>query len=104
VDAELKQLAEVGLAVTTAEEAIEQAAFIEAAEALDRAAGGLARLRARWPALSPPTRALIGRTAAPLRARLDNAKQRLPTRTALTLGAPECDLDEDVDPAAAEAA
>ena len=104
MDAELKQLAEVGLAATAAEEAIEQEAFTQAAEALDRAADGLAQLRARWPALTTPQRALIGRTAATLRARLDRARKRLPARTALSVGPPERDPDEDVDPAAAEAA
>ena len=102
MDAELKQLAEVGLAVTAAEEAIGQEAFTGAVEALDRAADGLAALRDRWPAFSLPQRALVGRAAAPLRARLDNARTRLPARTALTKVQRERDPDEDVDPAAAE--
>ena len=104
MDAELKQLAEVGLAVSAAEEALGQSAFTQAAEALDRAADGLVQLRARWPALNATQRALIGRTAAPLRARLDRARQRLLARTALSVAPPERDPDEDVDPAAAEAA
>jgi hypothetical protein len=103
MDAELKQLAEAGLAVSAAEDAIGRSAFMQAAEALDRAADGLARLRARWPALSPAQRALIGRTAAPLRARLDDARRLLPTRSALTVAEPRHDPDEDVDRAAAEA-
>jgi hypothetical protein len=104
MDAELKQLAEVGLAVTAAEEAIGRSAFVEATEALGRAADGLADLRRRWPGLSAPQRVLIGRAGAPLRARLDDARGRLPQHTALTIGTPARDPDEDVDSAAAEAA
>ena len=102
MDAELKQLAEVGLAVTAAEEALEHSAFTQAAEALVRAADGLAQLRARWPAFSLTQRALVGRAAAPLRARLDNARTRLPARTALTEAQGERDPDQNVDPSAAD--
>ena len=104
MDGHLKQLAEVGLALTAGEEAIERSAFMRAAEALDHAADGLASMRARWPAMTPAERTLVGRTAAPLRVRLDRARQRLPARTAFSLAPPERDPDEDVDPAAAEAA
>ncbi|MEA2321800.1 MAG: hypothetical protein QOD81_1650 [Solirubrobacteraceae bacterium] len=98
MDAHLKLLAEVGLAMTEAEEALGAGEAGRAEEALDRAADGLTELRGRWPGLGPGERAIIGPAASPLRARLDAARARLPRRSALSEGAPERDPDEDRDP------
>lgn len=100
MDAHLKVLADAGLAVTEAEEAIGETAYGTAREALDRAGEHLAALRAAWPSMTGPERDIVGRTAAPLRARLEAAAARIPKRTALTEVAPEHDPEEDLEPAA----
>jgi predicted NBD/HSP70 family sugar kinase len=101
VDAHLKLLAEAGLELTQAEEAAGAGEIGQAEEALDRADEALAELRAGWTAMTAPERAIVGRAAAPLRARLDMLRARLPKRVALSEGAPERDPDEEVDPAPA---
>jgi hypothetical protein len=101
VDAYLKLLAEAGLELSAAEEAAGCGEIGQAGDALDRAGEALAGLRADWPAMTPAERAIVGRAAAPLRARLDDVRARLPKRVALSEGAPERDPDEEVDPAQA---
>ena len=101
VDAYLKLLADAGLALDDAEEAAGDGEIGQAGEALDRAEEALTVLRDAWTTMSAPARAIVGRTAAPLRARLDRVRTRLPKRVALSEGAPERDPDEEVDPARA---
>jgi hypothetical protein len=101
VDVYLKLLADAGLDLTSAEEAAGDGEIGQAEDALDCAADALARLRAEWPAMNAPERAIVGPAAAPLRERLDRARARLPRRVALSEGAPERDPDEEVDPAPA---
>jgi hypothetical protein len=101
VDAYLKLLADAGLALEGAEEAAGAGENGQADEAIDRADEALAALRDAWPAMAPAERALVGRTAAPLRARADRLRSRLPRRAALSEGAPERDPDEEIDPARA---
>jgi hypothetical protein len=43
---------------------------------------------------------LLGAAASPVRARLDAARLRVPRRVAVSLGAPERDPEEELDPAA----
>jgi hypothetical protein len=101
VDVYLKLLADAGLELTRAEDAAQEGEAGEATDALDRAAAKLADLRAGWPGMTPPQRAIVGPAAAPLRQRLDRAHARLPKRAALSEGAPERDPDEEIDPAPA---
>jgi hypothetical protein len=101
VDGDLKALAEVGLALTAAEEALDDAASQAAVARLDEAEAGLAGLRTAWPGMSPARRRLVGATAAPLRARLDAARARVPRRRALAEIAPEPDPEQERDPAEA---
>jgi hypothetical protein len=101
VDAYLKLLADAGLAVDGAEEAAGAGETGQAIEAIDRADEALTELRDAWPAMAPGEQAIVGRTAAPLRARVDRVRSGLPKRTALSEGAPERDPDEEVDPARA---
>ena len=61
----------------------------------------LTGLRDAWVGMSSAERAIVGRTAAPLRARLDRLRAALPKRSALSEGAPERDPDEEIDPARA---
>ncbi|MCW3049238.1 MAG: hypothetical protein JWO74_3522 [Solirubrobacterales bacterium] len=100
MDAHLKLLADVALHVSAAEEALAEGASISAAGELDAADAGLAELRERWPSMPAFERTLVGRTAAPVRQRLDEARARLPRRSALSEGAAEHDAEEEVEPAA----
>jgi hypothetical protein len=103
MDAHLKLLAEIGLAIGEAEEALGTGEAGQAEEALDRAADGLVELRGRWAAMGAGERAIVGPAASPLRTRLDAARGRLPRRSALSEGAPERDPDEERDPEEATA-
>jgi hypothetical protein len=101
VDAYLKVLADAGIALGEAEAAAGEGETGQAAEAIDRSEEALTALRDAWGGMSAAERGIVGRTAAPLRARLDRLRAALPKRTALSEGAPERDPDEDVDPARA---
>jgi len=101
MDAHLKRMADAGLALTEAEEAAGAGELGQAADALDRADAILAGLREEWTAMSAPERAVVGPAARDLRARLDHTRARLPRRSALSVGAPERDPDEEIDPARA---
>ena len=95
MDALLKLAADAGLEVSAAEEALDEGAHQAARDALDRAADVLAELRRRWPEMSPAERAVVGRAAGAVRARLDAAAARVPRRTTLSEGAPEPAGDGD---------
>lgn len=98
MDAHLKALADVSLALGSAEDHLAEAAHLNARDALDRASEGLAALRAQWPQMSPGERKVIGSTAGPLRDRLDAGRARLPKLSALTQVTPlpgEDDEDDD---------
>jgi hypothetical protein len=100
VDDHLKLMAEAGLALTEAEEALDADQRTQAADAIDRAGGYLATLRISWANMAPAEQAIVGTTARPLRGRLDAATRRLRPRSALSQGVPEPDPEQDVDPAA----
>jgi hypothetical protein len=99
VNAYLKLLADAGLALAEAEQAAGEGETGQAMEAIDRSEEALTALRDAWTRMSSAERALVGRTAAPVRARLDRLRAALPQRTALSEGAPEHDRDEEIDPA-----
>ena len=101
MDAHLKLLAEVSLAVGRAEAAAGEGGFTSAREALDEAETGLQALRERWPEMGTAERALVGRAAAPVKQRLDAVARGLPRQSALSQAAPEHDPEEEQDPAAA---
>lgn len=98
MDGHLKRLADASLEVTAAEEALAEAAHHAAIERLDAADASLSDLRAAWPKMKPAERAVVGAPAAEIRARLDAARKRLPRLSALTVGTPETDPDEDREP------
>ncbi len=100
MDALLKELADASLALGAAEEALAEAANSTARDRLDDAAAILAALRGRWPALSTAERAVVGKTAAPLRARLDAAQARLPKVSALREVVTEPDPEQESEPEA----
>jgi hypothetical protein len=101
VDAHLKLLAEVSLAVQRAEAAAGEGGFTSAREALDEAEAGLQVLRERWPEMAVSERALVGRAAAPVKQRLDALAHRLPRPSALSQASAEHDPEHEQDPAAA---
>src|SRR4029079_17752722 len=98
VDVYLKLLADAGLALADAEEAAGAGENGQAAEATDGWNETLTALRDAWGAMSPAERTLVGRTAAPMRARLDRLRGALPQRGALRAGAPGRESDEEIDP------
>ncbi|MCW3010293.1 MAG: hypothetical protein JWO90_697 [Solirubrobacterales bacterium] len=98
MDALLKELADASMAVGAGEEALEEGANTSARDRLDEAAAILTSLRERWPELGPAERTVVGKTAAPLRARLDAAQARLPKATALTEVAGEVDPEDEEEP------
>lgn len=98
LDAHLKTLADASLAVATAEAALEEGAHHGAAEALDEASTRLADLRAGWPSMSPSERAVLGPSAAQVRRRADAARSRVPRTSALSVGTPVSDPDEETEP------
>lgn len=98
MDALLKQLADASMAVGEAEEALEEGANTTARDRLDDAAATLADLRERWPQLSAAERTLVGKTAAPLKARLDTAQARLPKLSALSQAPAEADPEDEQEP------
>jgi len=100
VDELLKLLAGAGMHLEAGEEALGEQAYATAADELDAAGEVLVTLRGRWPEMSPAERSIVGKTAAPLRARLDAARARLPRRSALSEGTPESDPEEESEPGA----
>ncbi len=98
MDALLKQLADASMAVGEAEEALEEGANTTARDRLDDASATLADLRERWPKFSAAERTLVGKTAAPLKARLDAAQDRLPKLSALSEAPAEADPEDEQEP------
>ena len=98
MDELLKLLAGASMHLDAGEEALGEEAYATAADELDAAGEVLATLRGRWPEMSAAERSLVGKTAAPLRARLDAARARLPRRSALSEGTPEADPEQESDP------
>lgn len=84
MDALLKALAGISLAVGAAEEALEEGANTTAREQLDVADEGLAELRTSWPEMSAPERDIVGKAAGPLRERADAVRARVPRLSALS--------------------
>jgi predicted NBD/HSP70 family sugar kinase len=94
----LKLAADAGHDVSTAEDAIEEGAHDSARDALDRAADRLTALRARWPDMSAPERAVIGSSAKAVRERLDAAAARIPARQTLSQARVEVDPEQEAEP------
>lgn len=101
MDELLKRVADASLAVGTAEEALEAGEQQAARDAIDEADALLAELRSRWPSMSSAERTLVGRTASPLRERLEAARRRVAPLRAVSDGAPEDDPEQDEPPPAA---
>jgi hypothetical protein len=98
----LKLAADAGHEISTAEDALDEGAHDAARDALDRAADHLAALRARWPDMPPPQRAVVGPAAKAVRDRLDAAAARVPARRTLTDVAADVDPEQEADPDGSE--
>ncbi len=94
----LKRVADGAMAVGTAEEALERGEPSAAREAVDEADAVLADLRAKWPGMDAAQRALVGRTAAPVRDRLEAVRRALPPLRAVSEAPVDVDPEQDVDP------
>lgn len=101
MDALLKLLAGAGMHIGAGEEAIGEQAWSAARDELDAAEEVLQDLRARWPELSGPEKTIVGKTATPLKARIEAARTQLPKVAAVSEGTPEADAEQDADPDAA---
>ena len=99
MDAQLKLLADASLEAAAAEDALAEAAHHAAVERLDAAAAGLEELRSAWPAMSAAQRAVVGPPAAAVRSRIDAARARVPRLSALSVGTPVSDPEEETEPA-----
>jgi hypothetical protein len=100
----LKLAADAGHDISTAEDALDEGAHDSARDALDRAADRLTELRARWPGMSAPERAVVGASAKVVRERLDAAAARIPPRRTLSQAPAEADPEQEAAPDDGEAA
>lgn len=94
----LKLAGDAGVEISAAEAALEEEAFGEARDALDRADDALAALRDRWPAMTAAERAVIGEAAGAVRARRDRLAAQLPAVRTVTDGVAELDPEQERDP------
>lgn len=98
MDAALRTLADAGLALDAATEALDAGEPTTAEEQLDVAGDALEALRAAWPGLPPSSRAIIGPAGKEIRERREALVRRLPRRRALSDGAPEVDPEQESGP------
>ncbi len=89
MDVALRTLADAGLALDAAQEALEAGEATAAEEHLDLAGEALETLRAAWPDLPPAGRAIVGPAGKEVRERREALVKRLPKRRALSEGTPE---------------
>jgi hypothetical protein len=99
MDAVLRTLADAGLALDAADEALAAAEVTVAEERLAEVDEALATVRERWPELPAPARAVVGPAGRGLRERRDALAERLPKRRSLSempqAEADAANVDED---------
>ena len=99
MDLALRTLADAGLALDAAEEALAAGDAGVADDRLAEVDGHLAAVRARWPDLSPAARAVAGPAGRSVRERRDALEKRRPKRRALSEATPTApDPDEERPP------
>jgi hypothetical protein len=94
----LTRLADASLETDAAETALAEGAFHQASERLDAADAVLDELRAAWPEMPAPVRAIVGPSAAELRRRIARGRQQVPRLSALTVGSAVSDPEEEEAP------
>jgi hypothetical protein len=99
VDVALRTLADAGLALDAAEEALAAGEPSTAETHLETIDEALASVRARWAELPAAGRAVVGPAGKQVAERRDAIVKRLPKRRALSEGTPEApDPEEDTPP------
>ena len=98
MDGHFNRLAEAGLAVSAAEDALAAGAHQGAQDGLDDTDAHLEALRAAWPRMSPTERRVIGTAARGIRERRDAIAARLPRHRTLAVLPAEPDVEEEADP------
>lgn len=99
MDTALRTLADAGLALDAAEEALEAGEATVAEERLAEADTALTEVRSAWPELPKAARAVVGPAGKDVKARHDALVRRLPKRRALSEGTPEkADPEEETAP------
>ena len=98
MDAVLRTLADAGLALDAAEQALDAGEASTAEEHLASIDAALGSVREQWPELSPAARAVVGPAGRDVKQRHDALARRLPRRRALSDGTPERDPDEETAP------
>jgi hypothetical protein len=99
VDAALRTLADAGLALDAAEEALAAGEPSTAEAHLDAVEAALEQVRSAWPSLPAPARAVVGPAGREIRDRRDALARRLPRRRALSEASPaDADPEQDTPP------
>jgi hypothetical protein len=98
VDVALRTLADAGLALDAAQEALDAGEATTAEAHLDEAGEALEILRAAWPDLPKAGRAIVGPAGKDVRERREALIKRLPKRRALSEGTPEAEDPEHETP------
>ena len=96
MDLALRTLADAGLALDAAEEALAEGDVGVAEDRIAEVDEHLAAVRAQWPELSAAARAVAGPAGRSVRARRDTLAKRVPKRRALSEAPPTApDPDEE---------
>lgn len=98
MDVALRTLADAGLALDAAEEALAAGEPSTAEEHLDAVSSALETVRSEWPQMSKAGRAIVGPAGKQVADRRAALVKRLPKRQSLSDGTPEKDDEQDVEP------
>lgn len=98
MDVALRTLADAGLALDAAEEALAAGEPSTAESHLETVDAALASVRSEWPTLPPAGRAIVGPAGKQVADRRAALVKRLPKRRALSEGTPEKDDEQDTPP------
>lgn len=104
MDVALRTLADAGLALEAAEEALAAGEPSTAASHLEEVDAALASVREEWPSLPAAGRAVVGPAGKQVAERRAALAKRLPKRRALSDGTPERDDEQDTPPGMADPA
>lgn len=98
MDLRLPLLADANLHLGVAEEAVSENAWVTARQELDKAEAALDELRSQWPQMQEDEKGLLSQMAAPLTARAESLKSRLPQLNAVSEGEAVFDPEQEEEP------
>ena len=98
MDVALRTLADAGLALDAAEEALAAGERSTAEEHLEEVETALKTVRERWPELPAAGRAVVGPAGKQVAERRAALVKRLPKRRSLSEGTPEKDDEQETEP------